>query len=317
MKQNRLRTYFSEYPVAKGYLFAFLATLGMANVYVFSKAALRELEVIQFGFYWFGFAMLFSVSYMLATGKIKLATQLDRKSNILLIIIGTFETAAASTLYIGIETIENPTVASFLANLTPIFVTILGVSFLRERFNLVEGLGIILTIVGAILISYTGQKHLKEIFIEGTGYILLSSFFLSVSIIIAKSRIVQIDPSLLMLNRIVYIFFFALFIILYTGTPLKINPRPLFNVTIGAMLGPFLTGLAQYSSIKYIEASRTMIIQSTRGLFVAVGAIIYLNIFPESFQIIGGIITIAGVVIITMGRSRFLSRKQVRAGVDK
>lgn len=317
MTRRKILDYLHHNPVTKGYVFAFLATLGMANVYIFSKAALREVDIIEFGFYWFGFAMLFSMVYMVTTGKIKQARTLDRTSHILLIIIGAFELAAAATLFLGIETIENPAVASFLANLTPIFVTILGISFLKERFNLVEGLGMVLTVTGAVLISYSGQKHLREIFIEGTGYILLSSFFLSVSIVIAKSRIVHIDPSILMLNRIVYIFFFALFITAYTGTSLKITPRPLFNIIIGSALGPFMTGLAQYSAIKYIEASKTMIIQSTRGLFVAIGAIIYLNILPTYLQIAGGIVTIIGVVIITMGRSKFLSRRQMKTGVTK
>ena len=73
---------------------------------------------------------------------------------------------------------------------------------------------------------------------------------------------------------------------------------------IGALVGPFLTGMAQYSALRYIEASRTMIIQATRSLFVLVGSMIYLSILPEMLQLIGGLITIAGVIIMTMGKIR-------------
>ena len=72
----------------------------------------------------------------------------------------------------------------------------------------------------------------------------------------------------------------------------------------GSFLGPFLTGLAQYSALKFIEASRTLIIQATRGLFVMIGAMIYLAIMPTSMQIIGGIVTIVGVIIITTGKRK-------------
>lgn len=297
-----ISAYFSQHPATKGYLFAFLATLGMANVYIFSKAALSELDVIQFGFYWFGLALIWSLAYMIPTGKLKAARELDRKSKILLIIMGFFELIAASTLFLAIETVENPTVTSFLSNLTPLFVTILGVGFLKERFNTIEGIGILLTLTGAFVISYNGQSGLREIFVDGTGYITISSLFLSLSIILAKSRIVKLNASILMVNRISYLFFFALILMIVLKKDLSISGTALFNIAAGSLLGPFLTALAQFSALRYIEASRTMIIQATRGLFVAIGAIIYLNILPEPMQIIGGAITILGVSTIAMGK---------------
>lgn len=309
MSGNKVTVYLNNNPAAKGYLFAFLATLGMSNVYIFSKAALSELDVIQFGFYWFGMALLWSLLYMIPTGKLKTVRSLNRKSKTLLIIMGIFELIAASNLFLAIETVENPAVVSFLGNLTPIFVTLLGISFLKERFNFIEGIGILLTLTGALLISYTGQNKLSEIFIEGTGYIILSSFFLSLSIILAKSRIAQLNASILMINRIAYLFFFALFLVILTGKSIQISGITLFNIAAGSVLGPFMTALAQFSALKYIEASRTMIIQATRGLFVAVGAIIYLNILPEAMQIIGGTITIIGVITITLGK-RMMTKKR-------
>lgn len=289
-------------PNLKGYLLAFTATLGMSNVYVFSKAALQEMDVIPFWIYWFGLGLLWSLIYMFISGKIKKLRGIDRKSKFLLILIGFLEIVAASTLFLALETVDNPAVVSFLHNLTPLFVTLLGITFLKERFNFVEAIGIVLTLTGAVIISYTGQKSIKEILVDGTGYMILSSLFLSVSIIVAKYRIGRIDPSILMINRIVYMLFFAILLTLFLDKPLTISSRALFNIAMGSLLGPFMTGLAQYSALKYIEASRTMIIQSTRGMFVVVGAIIYLNILPLPMQIVGGSITIAGVVIITLGK---------------
>ena len=89
----------------------------------------------------------------------------------------------------------------------------------------------------------------------------------------------------------------------------KISGTALTNIAIGSFLGPFLTGLAQYSALKFIEASRTMIIQATRGLFVLIGSMIYLSILPTAMQVTGGIVTILGVIIMTWGKIRNKKRK--------
>lgn len=291
-------------PTVKGISLAFLATLGMANVYVFSKAALLEVSYFQFQFFWFGFALIWILPFLYLTGIIRKIPVLTRRSKISLIIIGILELGSASMMFLAIQLAENPTTISFLSNLTPIFVTILGIRFLGERFNAVEALGIVLTIGGVILISYTRDTSIREFFGKGSGWILVSSIFASASIITAKSRIKDIHPGILTLNRVVFIFVFGVFAMFIRQESFHISSTAAMNIAIGSLLGPFLTGFAQYSALRYIEASRTMIIQSTRSLFVLVGSMIYLSIVPEMLQLTGGIITIAGVIILTWGKMR-------------
>jgi drug/metabolite transporter (DMT)-like permease len=292
------------HPTVKGIVLAFLATLGMANVYVFSKAALLEVNYYQFQFYWFGFALLWIMPYLVLTGIINKISGLSRASYITLAIIGILELGAASMLFLAIQLAENPTTISFLSNLTPIFVTILGIRFLGERFNFIEAVGIILTIAGVILITYTRDTTISEFFGAGSGWILVSSVLSSISIVTAKSRIRDIHPGILTLNRVVFLFVVAVGAMLFRQESFAISGRATMNLAIGSMLGPFLTGLAQYSALRFIEASRTMIIQSTRSLFVLVGSMIYLSILPQMLQLIGGLITIAGVIIMTWGKMR-------------
>ncbi|MCK5067465.1 MAG: DMT family transporter [Bacteroidales bacterium] len=294
--------FFKLNPTVKGLILAFLATLGMANVYVFSKAALLEVNYYQFQFYWFGFALLWILPFLVVTGMIKKIPSLSRASNITLVIIGILELGAASMLFLSIQLAENPTTISFLSNLTPIFVTMLGIRFLGERFNSVEAVGIILTIAGVILITYTRDTTISEFFGAGSGWILVSSVFSSISIVTAKSRITDIHPGILTLNRVVFLFVFAMAAMIVRQESFVISGRATINMLIGSLMGPFLTGLAQYSALRYIEASRTMIIQATRSLFVLVGSMIYLSILPEILQLIGGLITIVGVIIMTWGK---------------
>jgi drug/metabolite transporter (DMT)-like permease len=295
-------------PTVKGLSLAFLATLGMANVYVFSKAALLEVNYYQFQFFWFGFAMIWILPFLFITGLIKKIPDLTRASKITLGIIGFLELGAASLLFLAIQLAENPTTISFLSNLTPIFVTLLGIRFLGDRFNGVEAIGIILTIGGVILITYTRDTTIAEFFGKGSGWILVSSVFSSFSIIIAKSRIKNIHPGILTLNRVVFIFLFAIGAMLIRHESFVISGKAAMNMAIGSLLGPFITGFAQYSALRYIEASRTMIIQATRSLFVLVGSLIYLAILPEMLQLIGGLITIIGVIVMTWGKMKYKKR---------
>jgi uncharacterized membrane protein len=292
-------------PTIKGITLAFIATLGMANVYVFSKAALLEVNYYQFQFYWFGFALVWIVPFLTLTGMIKKIPKLSRASNVTLVIIGLLELGAASLLFLSIQLAENPTTISFLSNLTPIFVTVLGIRFLGERFNLVEAIGIILTIGGVILITYTRDTTIREFFGKGSGWILVSSIFSSISIITAKSRIRDIHPGILTMNRVVFLFVFATSAMIIRQESFHIPGKAAFNMAVGSLLGPFLTGFAQYSALRFIEASRTMIIQSTRSLFVLIGSLVYLSILPEMLQLTGGLITIVGVIVMTWGKMRY------------
>ena len=154
------------------------------------------------------------------------------------------------------------------------------------------------------MITYTRNMTIAQFFSDGSGWILLSSLFLSTSIVFAKKNIKKLHPSILTINRVVFLFTFAVIAVLVRQESLAVPGSAIFNTIAGSILGPFLTGLAQYSALKFIEASRTMIIQATRGLFVLIGSMIYLSILPTYLQLFGGIVTIAGVIILSWGKIR-------------
>ena len=124
-------------------------------------------------------------------------------------------------------------------------------------------------------------------------------------------NIKNIHPGIFALNRVLYLFTLGIILMIVKNVSFAIPGTALFNMAAGSFLGPFLTALAQYSALKYIEASRTMIIQATRGLFVLIGSVIYLSILPTYLQIIGGSITIIGVVVMTWGKMR---KKKINNG---
>jgi drug/metabolite transporter (DMT)-like permease len=296
-------------PALKGYIWALIAVLAMSNVYIFSKAALNEVHLAQFGFYWFLFGLIWNALFAIKTCKLSTFRNLRKKQWTILAIIGTMEVIGTTSFFTGIHQIENPSVASFLANMTPVFVTLLGIFMLSERFNRVEAAGMILTVGGALVISYRGQESVDQLFLAGSEFILFSSLVFAVSTIIIKKNVLKLPPALLSLNRVIYLFLFSTMMIFIFGKSFSITSSALINIGIGSMLGPFLAVLASYNALKYIEAGRASILGSTKGLFVLVGAYVYFQSIPEQYQVIGGIITIVGVILVTFGRMKINRRK--------
>ncbi len=299
---------FKSIPISnqlKGYLFSFIAVLSMSNVFIFSKAALNEVDLIQFGVYWFGFAILWNLLYALPTKKYKNITRLKRNSYLALIFIGVFELVGTTFFFIAINKVENPAIVSFLGNMTPVFVTTLGVLLLKEKFNVLEAFGFVLTISGAFIISFNKGSSLSDIFMEGTGYVILASFLFSFAFIVAKKTIKNVDPGILAMNRVMYLFVFSLMLLIIKHVPLNISWKGMYNIILGSLLGPFLTALANYSALQYIEVSRASIIGSTKSLFVLIGAYVYFGTFPQTLQLIGGLATVLGVILVITGKRLF------------
>lgn len=289
-------------PRVKGYLFSILAAVSLSNVYIFSKAALKEIHLAQFGFYWFGFGLLWNLAYTFRTGRLKKIRLLDSKAKYALLWIGLLEVGATFLFFVSINIIENPAIVAFIANMTPVFVTVLGIVILHEHFNYVEIGGLILTLVGTFVISYKGDAGLADFFIPGTEYIILSGLMYAVSTIIAKSNIRNIDPTIMSLNRVLYLFGFSFIGLLVTQDSLLIPGKAFLNTFIGSVLGPFLTAIATYTALRYIEASKSTLVRSSRNVFVLIGAYLFFGVFPEGYQLLGAVVSVTGVVMITMGK---------------
>jgi drug/metabolite transporter (DMT)-like permease len=87
------------------------------------------------------------------------------------------------------------------------------------------------------------------------------------------------------------------------GKSFVIPVSALKNIAVGAALGPFLAVLTVYYSFSYINASRSSVVQSLKGIFVLLGAYLFFGSFPLPHQFAGGLITVAGVLVMTLGQA--------------
>ena len=289
---------------AKGYLYAVISVIAVSNVYIFSKAALREISLPQFGAYWFLFGLLWILLFAWYRKSFTVFKTLKPKSILILVFLGVFEVVGTYFFFKAIHTITNPTIVSFIGNIGPVIVISLSILILKDRFNTLELIGMFLTITGAFVISYKGNTNLENLFINGSQYILYSALFGATNAIIIKRNIKSISPIILTVNRTLFLFLFSLIALQVSNNSVHISVTAFKNIFIGSILGPFLTVIAGYLALQYIPLSRKAIIGSTKGLFVLLGSYLYFGQFPKTITLIGGLVTIIGLILISVGKMK-------------
>lgn len=287
----------------KGILWAFVSVIAVSNVYIFSKAALMEVSLTQFGVYWFAFGLLWVLIYACSQKTFRSIKEFAKRNYIILLLLGIIEVIGTYFFFKAIHTISNPAITSFIGNVSPVFIITLSFLLLKERFNKLEFFGMVLAVSGAFVISYKGNTKLHEMFIDGTQYVLYSSAFAAISAVIIKKNIKNINPVILTTNRSFFLLLFSIIALGFRRETLAIDVRPLLNIFIGSLLGPFLTVIAGYLALQYIPLSRRAIINSTKGVFVLLGAYLYFGKFPSTIALIGGLVTIIGLLLIAFGKA--------------
>jgi drug/metabolite transporter (DMT)-like permease len=248
-------------------------------------------------------AIVWNVLYTLRSSEHRQVHPINRHSFKMLMLIGLIELVATGSFYAAIFTSVNPAIPSFLRNMEYIFVTLMGVFLLGERFTRMEAAGVLLTFSGAMVISYHKDATFASYLTGTSGLMLVSTIFYGFRTILAKNNIRVLTPTILAINRAVFLLAFSIIMLVILRQGLAIPGKALLNIAIGSFFGPFLTSIGQYSALKYIEASRSAIIQSTTALFVLFGGYLIFGRFPLGYQLAGGALTIAGPVILLLARS--------------
>jgi drug/metabolite transporter (DMT)-like permease len=299
----------------KGYLFALIATLTFSNVYIFSKAALNEIPLAQFGSLWYAVVAISCFFFALFNKKLGQITHLTKKQVQILLTLGLLEIATTTLFFLSIHIIPDPAVTSFLGNMFPVMVMLGGIFILHERFGPIEIFGGFLALSGAFIISYSGGTSLGTMFIKGTGVVFFNAIFATTATLVVKTQVKKLSPELLNLNRAVWLLLFSGIMFFVMGKSVPFSAGIIKNTVAGAIL-EFVAILTAYYSYKHIEASRSSIVQSLKGIFVLLVAFLAFGTLPLPHQLAGGIITVAGVLIMALAQAGILRNPFYKA-VDK
>jgi drug/metabolite transporter (DMT)-like permease len=289
-----------------GTLYAFGASIALAGSFVFSKSVLNQLSMVHFGLLWFSMGIVWNGAWFLFRREYRNLGDSPGARTAVALTIAVLEGIATGLFYMSIKSMDNPAVVSFIGNAGPVFVTVLGMTFLKERFRGSQLAGIVITILGVFVINYR-QGGFTGLLDPGSLYVIGASLLFSLATILGRMKRKLLNPGYMSLLRTTLLAI-AMGVILWTGPGEKVFDLSLQvwrDLLLGSFLETMIVIVFAYQALRLIEATRTSLIISLKGVWTLVLAWIFLGVFPSGVQLGGGIITLAGVWLITWDRPVF------------
>jgi len=284
-----------------GYLYAFGASLALAASFVFSKSVLNQLSMLHFGLLWFSMGVVWNSIWFFAKRDYRNVKEDKWKKTGVAIVIAILEGAATGLFYLAIKAMENPAVVSFIGNIGPVFVTIMGILLLKERFRTLQLIGIVTTIVGVFVINFR-EGGFAGFVDPGSVYVISAAFLFSLATIVGRRMHHKLVPGYMSLIRSSLLAVAMAILFFRSGelTPISLNIWK--DLALGSFLETLIVIVFAYQALKLIEATKTSLIISTKGVWTLVLAWVFLDVFPTGVQLVGGLVTLVGVWLITWHR---------------
>lgn len=285
----------------KGIALALTATISFSNVYLFSKMAMKDVDLASFGILWFGLALIYNLLYNLFFTQRKGLKSLTKKSKRILLLIGLSEFISITAFFLSIKLTENPAIVSFLANTSPIFVILIGFLFYQIRYGFTSIIGVFITLSGVFLMNTNNSDfEWQTLLTPASISALVFALFYGVSLVLARSEIKHIPTTMITVCRNLFLFVgFASYLVAKQELP-TYSLQSVLYITTGSFFGPFLGILLTFASLKYVDASIPTLIGTSRSIFIVAGAFLLMGILPNVNQLLGGCLTIMGILTITM-----------------
>lgn len=187
--------------------------------------------------------------------------------------------------------------ASFLIATAPVFVAILAVVFLGERFTMWGWLGILVSLAGAGLIAFAEAGGMR--LDRGAWLVLLAALVAAVYIVLQKSYLKKYRP----LELTTYTIWAGtlLLLVFLPGFISSIQTAPMEATLSVIYLGIFPTALA-YVTYAYVLSQMEASVAGSLLYLVPVLAVpiawVWLGELPNPMAVIGGLIALAGVILV-------------------
>lgn len=252
----------------------------------------------QFGMVWFSLGILWNGIWFFSRREYrKLKRDFGKKLGVALV-IAILEGVATGLFYMAIKAMENPAVVSFIGNIGPVFVTIMGIALLKERFRGSQLLGIAITITGIFVINYRsgGFAGFRD---AGSIYVISASLLFAMATIFGRWKQQWLEPGWMSLIRTALLAGAMWIWVASRGHIPQLTAMLWRDLALGSMLETLIVIVFAYQSLKLIEATKTSLIISSKGVWTLILAWIFLDVFPTWIQLSGGILTLAGVWLIT------------------
>jgi len=273
----------------KGFLYSLAGTILLSTNFVTAKYGLQGFNPETFSLVWTTAAAIYALVVVLSSGlrkDLRLPLPLLKSMLWLGVITGATMIMAWRAL-----SLLDPSFSAFLWRFAPIFTIGGSVIFLREKLSGKEIVPIALMILGGC-ISAIGRWE-----IVGVGIILtlLACLMAAAQMLIAKAKVEEVHPNILVFYRVGIGAIVILFWVLLTGKAnFRVETSYWYITLLGAFLGPCASFLLTFRSYRYWSLSRSSVVRTSEPLFVLPLAYIFLHKIPVGKELLGGLVILVG-----------------------
>src|SRR5262249_19128377 len=197
--------------------------------------------------FWFAMGSLYAFLLLMKRGR---QGDLLLRDNPWKQLVGVGLASAVSIIlfFYAIQLID-PAIVSFYTRADNVFAVLMGVVFLRERFNSFEGLGIGIALVGSLMTTYRGGRLLMI----GLGLCLLSSVMEGLTVILVKLAVRKVSPLVVIFYRSLLASSLALVYGFVTGRIQMPSGRTFLIIASASLAGSFLANVTFYAALARID----------------------------------------------------------------
>uniref|UniRef100_UPI0032167708 DMT family transporter n=1 Tax=uncultured Draconibacterium sp. TaxID=1573823 RepID=UPI0032167708 len=299
-----------------------LANLGLGVVtlivglsFIFVKIGLREADAFDLLAHRFSIAFLF-VLILRALGMIK-RPKISSKDWLSVLLVSLLY----PILFFGFQTIgmksTTASQAGIIFALSPVFTIICGAIFLKERTSFTQKIGIGLSVAGLAYIFLYKNGATNQSWL-GNSFLVLSVLCTVGYYMIGKKLMQRYDSSSLTTIMISIAFVVFNFVgitkhivngdINTFFTPLK-EPSFLISVVYLGTLSSVITSFLTNYALTFVPTTAVSIYNNLNPIIAIIGGIVFLSEHLYTFQFIGGIGVILGVILVLSYKNRNMSMR--------
>lgn len=250
-------------------------------------------------------ASIASVTYLstLVFRKSKLM-RLEKRDVIPFLILGLINIPMNQFLFFKSLEFTSPANVALAYALTPAFVIVIAMIFLKEKATKLKLMGIIIAFAGTIFVLFEKGLDFKSDSFLGNGLALLASLSWAVYTVLGKKYVLKYGAIYTSAVTMVFGLLLYLPVFGFYGDITEIS-----NVTTVDFLKIFYLGVITsgvgyalwYYSLKKLEASKVSVFNNLQPVLTTLMAVFFFDQLITIPFVLGGVLTITGVVLTQKG----------------
>ncbi len=289
----------------KGFFYSLGGTLLLSTNFITAKYGLEGFNPETFSLVWTCAAAIFAFG-IVVVGRVSRDQIFPMRSMKAMVALGTATGIGMILAWNGLARLD-PGFASFLWRFLPVLTIISGVLFLKERLSKKEVLVMGIMLSGGLW----GVAGRWETVGSGVIFTILAGLTGAVQLLIAKSRIYQVHPNVLVAYRVgIGAVVIACWVFATGGADFAVEVRYWFVTLLGAFLGPCASFLFTFRAYRYWSLSQSSIILTAQPLLVLPLAYAFLGTLPTQRELVGGCIILFGAFWLACIQAARNDRKQ-------